>query len=42
MNSNGLMHFDAHFQNILTDGQRLYLADLGLSSPSTLDTGQLR
>lgn len=26
-----LLHFDAHFQNFLTDGQRLYLADYGLA-----------
>jgi hypothetical protein len=26
-----LIHFDAHFGNILTDGQRLYLTDYGLS-----------
>lgn len=26
-----LLHFDAHFQNILTDGRQLYLADYGLS-----------
>jgi hypothetical protein len=32
MNANGLVHFDAHFRNILTDGQRLYLADLGLAT----------
>ncbi|MGH3680397.1 MAG: serine/threonine protein phosphatase [Natronosporangium sp.] len=32
MNSNGLLHFDAHFRNVLTDGRRLYLADLGLAS----------
>jgi len=25
MNAFGLMHFDAHFKNILTDGERLYL-----------------
>jgi hypothetical protein len=31
MNSLGLMHGDAHFDNILTDGQRLYFADLGLA-----------
>jgi hypothetical protein len=30
MNANGLLHFDAHFRNVLTDGHRLYLADLGL------------
>jgi hypothetical protein len=32
MNANGLVHFDAHFQNILTDGHRLYYADLGLAT----------
>ncbi|WP_443063607.1 protein kinase family protein [Streptomyces sp. NBC_00663] len=26
-----LLHFDAHFKNILTDGRQLYLADYGLS-----------
>ncbi|MET7730100.1 protein kinase family protein [Streptomyces sp. NPDC005402] len=26
-----LVHFDAHFRNILTDGQQLYLADYGLA-----------
>lgn len=31
MNSLGLLHGDAHFGNILTDGQRLYFADLGLA-----------
>ena len=30
MNANGLLHFDTHFRNVLTDGHRLYLADLGL------------
>lgn len=32
MNANGLCHFDAHFRNILTDGRRLYFADLGLAT----------
>lgn len=32
MNANGLSHFDAHFRNVLTDGRRLYLADLGLAT----------
>jgi hypothetical protein len=32
MNSCGLLHFDAHFENILTDGQRLYFADYGLAA----------
>ncbi|NNN29068.1 protein kinase family protein [Streptomyces sp. S3(2020)] len=31
LGSRGLVHFDAHFQNILTDGHRLHLADYGLS-----------
>lgn len=30
--TNGLIHFDSHFRNILTDGERLYLADLGLAA----------
>ena len=32
MNALGLLHGDAHFGNILTDGQRLYFADLGLAT----------
>ncbi len=32
MNSLGLLHGDAHFGNILTDGNRLYFADLGLAT----------
>jgi hypothetical protein len=32
MNANGLLHFDAHFANILTDGRQLYLADFGLTT----------
>ncbi|MEV0589708.1 hypothetical protein [Nonomuraea sp. NPDC050310] len=31
MNSRGLLHFDAHFENILTDGRRLYFGDFGLA-----------
>ncbi|MEU8959919.1 serine/threonine-protein kinase [Streptomyces sp. NPDC048518] len=37
MNDRGLLHFDAHFQNILTDGQRLYFADFGLALSSRFD-----
>ncbi|MDJ1133919.1 serine/threonine-protein kinase [Streptomyces iconiensis] len=37
MNARGLLHFDAHFQNILTDGRRLYFADYGLALSSTFD-----
>lgn len=31
MNARGLLHFDAHFKNILTDGRRLFFADYGLA-----------
>jgi len=31
MRSRGLVHFDAHFRNILTDGRRIYFADFGLA-----------
>lgn len=34
LGAQGLLHFDAHFQNILTDGRRLYLADYGLALSS--------
>ncbi|QKW11140.1 protein kinase family protein [Streptomyces sp. NA04227] len=37
MNSRGLLHFDAHFQNILTDGRRLYFADYGLALSSRFE-----
>jgi hypothetical protein len=37
MNSHGLLHFDAHFRNILTDGHRLYLGDLGLATSPRFD-----
>ncbi|MCX4744310.1 protein kinase family protein [Kitasatospora sp. NBC_01287] len=31
LHARGLLHFDAHFENILTDGRRLYFADFGLA-----------
>lgn len=37
MNAGGLLHFDAHFRNVLTDGHRLYLADLGLAVSPRFD-----
>jgi hypothetical protein len=37
MNSRDLLHFDAHFQNILTDGHRLYVADYGLALSTRFD-----
>jgi hypothetical protein len=30
----GVLHFDAHFDNLLTDGERLYFADFGLTISS--------
>ncbi|MBG0816101.1 protein kinase family protein [Planomonospora sp. ID82291] len=32
MNAGGLLHFDTHFCNILTDGRRLYFTDFGLAA----------
>ncbi|MEU6389246.1 protein kinase family protein [Streptomyces sp. NPDC046939] len=40
MNARGLLHFDAHFQNILTDGRRLFFADYGLAISSRFDLDQ--
>lgn len=37
MNESGLIHFDAHFENILTDGKQLYLSDFGLALSSKFD-----
>ncbi|MGN7701366.1 protein kinase family protein [Cellulosimicrobium sp. 22601] len=37
MRSRGLLHFDAHFENVLTDGERLYFADFGLAISSGFD-----
>ncbi|QDY78557.1 protein kinase family protein [Streptomyces qinzhouensis] len=34
---NGLLHFDSHFRNILTDGRRLYFADFGLALATRFD-----
>lgn len=30
LQANGIVHFDCHFGNIVTDGDRMYLADFGL------------
>ena len=35
LRSNGIVHFDVHFANVLTDGATVYLADFGLAN----DTG---
>ncbi|WP_436763457.1 serine/threonine protein phosphatase [Streptosporangium sp. V21-05] len=40
MNGQGLTHFDGHFGNILTDGERLYIADLGLATSPRFDLSE--
>lgn len=30
LKTKGIIHFDAHFQNVLTDGEQIYLTDFGL------------
>ncbi|WP_435243628.1 hypothetical protein [Streptomyces cucumeris] len=40
MNAHGLVHFDAHFENILTDGHRLYFGDYGLALSCRFDLTQ--
>lgn len=37
LNGRGLLHLDAHFENILTDGTRLYVADYGLALSSRFE-----
>lgn len=37
MKSKGLSHFDAHFENILTDGKHLYFTDFGLAISSQFE-----
>lgn len=37
MMKQNFIHFDAHFENILTDGHQLYLSDFGLSLSETFD-----
>ncbi|MGW0697357.1 protein kinase family protein [Streptomyces sp. NBC_01579] len=40
MSSRGLVHFDAHFNNILTDGRLIYFADFGLALSSGFELSQ--
>jgi hypothetical protein len=40
MRSRGVVHFDAHFENILTDGQRLYFTDYGLALSSHFELSE--
>jgi hypothetical protein len=37
MSSHGLVHFDTHFSNVLTDGRLLYFADFGLALSSNFE-----
>jgi hypothetical protein len=40
MNAHGLLHFDGHFQNILTDGEQLFFGDFGLAISSEFDLSE--
>lgn len=37
INSKGMLHFDAHFHNILTDGETIYFSDFGLATSSQFE-----
>jgi hypothetical protein len=37
MNERGLLHFDLHRQNVLTDGEQIYVADFGLAICADFD-----
>jgi len=37
MNSHGLLHFDVHFKNVLTNGKSIYIADFGLATSSRFE-----
>ena len=40
LRKNGIIHFDVHFGNILTDGNRLYLTDFGLALDRRFDLNE--
>lgn len=40
MSRSGLHQFDVHLNNVLTDGERLYLTDFGLASSASFDLTQ--
>jgi hypothetical protein len=40
INSKGMLHFDAHFHNILTDGEHLFFSDFGLATSSQFSLSQ--
>ncbi|MDT9684218.1 protein kinase family protein [Streptomyces sp. TRM76323] len=37
MNARGLLHFDAHFENILTNGRQIFFTDYGLALSSRFE-----
>lgn len=37
MRRNGMVHFDVHFGNVLTDGETVYLADFGLLNDTNFE-----
>lgn len=37
INERGLLHMDAHFENIVTDGEEIYLTDFGLALSDTFE-----
>ena len=37
LRQHGIVHFDAHFGNVLTDGDEYYLADFGLALDGTFE-----
>lgn len=41
MRSAGMLHFDAHFANVLTDGQQIYLSDFGLATARRFQLSRL-
>jgi hypothetical protein len=40
MKKQGLVHFDTHFENIMTDGRRLFFNDFGLALSSDFDLNE--
>lgn len=41
MRAGELLHFDVHFRNVLTDGQRLYLGDFGLATSPRFELSEV-
>ena len=37
MNRNGLLHFDAHFHNVMADDDRIYITDFGLATSTQFE-----